>query len=74
MSDDPAEWFDHKYWGPDGVQPASRWGGACQRGIAYAVTGAPVASGTKGVVRKISVGRKARGSAADDLERHEVTP
>ena len=74
MSDPCDDWFDHNYWGPDGVQPAARWGGACGRGVAYAVTGAPVASGTKGVVRKISVGRKARGSAADDLERHEVTP
>ncbi len=66
MSSDPSTWFDHAYWGPGGVD-ISRWGNFCGRGIRYATTGAPVASGTKGVVRKISTGRKHRGSASDDL-------
>jgi hypothetical protein len=43
---DPATWFDHDYWGPGGVD-ISRWGNFCGRGIRYATTGAPVASGTK---------------------------
>ena len=51
---------------------SSTWGTACARGAAYAVTGAPVASGTKAVVRKISTGRKKyRGMASDGLERQE---
>ena len=41
------------------------WGPECGRGIDYAKTGAPVKSGTKAVVRKISTGRKARGMASD---------
>ena len=49
----------------------STWGPFCGRGMGYATTGAPVASGTKGVVRKISTGRKARGSASDDFDRQE---
>ena len=49
----------------------STWGLECGRGIRYTDTGAPVASGTKGVVRKISTGRKARGSAFEDLEKQE---
>ena len=47
-----------------------KWGNRCARGAAYALTGAPVASGTKAVVRKISTGRKKyRGMASDGLER-----
>ena len=49
----------------------SSWGSFCGQGIRYADTGAAVASGTKGAVRKISHGRKMRGSAADDLQRRE---
>jgi hypothetical protein len=49
---------------------SSTWGPACARGVEYAVTGAPVASGTKAVVRKISTGRKSyRGMASEGLER-----
>jgi hypothetical protein len=49
---------------------SSTWGPACARGAEYAVTGAPVASGTKAVVRKISTGRKTyRGMASEGLER-----
>lgn len=44
----------------------STWGPECARGIRYADSGAPVASGAKGVVRKISQGRKThRGMASD---------
>jgi hypothetical protein len=52
----------------------STWGRECGRGIPYKNTGAPVASGTKGVVRKISTGRKHRGSASDDLYGKEPPP
>jgi hypothetical protein len=63
--------FDRAYWGPNGPD-ISRWKGAeLRRGMRYIETGAPVASGTKGQVRKISAGRKARGSAADSFERLE---
>jgi len=47
------------------------WGPLCSRGLDYAVTGAPVASGTPGQVRKISTGRKARAMASEGLERLE---
>ena len=68
------------YWGPGlSTKPPARnpydihtWGSECARGISYAETGAPVAAGTKGVVRKISTGRKARGSSSDDLARQEA--
>lgn len=60
--------FDRNYWGPGGID-ISRWGWECRRGIAYASHGAPVASGTHGVVRKISTGRKARGMASEDFDR-----
>lgn len=59
--------YDRAYWGPGGID-LSRWGNECKRGLRYADTGAPVASGTKGVERKISTGRKARGSASDDYD------
>lgn len=59
--------FDEKFWGPEGPDP-SRWGSACMRGLEYANTGAPVASGTKNVERKISTGRKARGMASDGVK------
>jgi hypothetical protein len=39
-------------------------GPECGRGVKYAETGSPVASGTKGVVRKISTRRKHRGMAS----------
>ena len=58
--------FDETYWGPDGPQPAKRWGNQCARGIASAFTGAAAPAGTKGVQRKISQGRKAyRGMSSD---------
>ena len=54
------------------VLDSSTWGTECARGITYASPGAPVASGTKGVVRKISTGRKKyRGMASEGLERQE---
>jgi hypothetical protein len=56
--------FDRGYWG-DKID-ISRWGSACGRGVAYKDTGAPVASGTKAQVHKISTGRKSRGSSSDD--------
>jgi hypothetical protein len=55
---------DERYWGPGGVD-LSRWGrGTCMMGLQYHQTGAAVASGTPGVVRKISSGRKTRGYAS----------
>jgi hypothetical protein len=67
MSDKP---YDEAYWGPAGPYPAARWGWECARGLRSAETGAPVNTGTKAVVRKISVGRKQhRGLASDDLQR-----
>jgi hypothetical protein len=67
---DPAEWYDHGYW-KDGID-IGRWGAECQRGLRYSEsTGAPVAAGTPGVVRKFSTGRKHRGSSSGDLLRQE---
>ena len=43
---------------------SSTWGHGCARGIEYKTVGAPVASGTRGVVRKITAGRKHRGMAS----------
>jgi hypothetical protein len=44
----------------------STWGLECGRGIQYVEHGAPVAAGTKNVVRKISQGRKShRGMSSD---------
>lgn len=68
MTDQP---YDQEYWGPGGID-LSRWGNSCKRGVQYHVTGAPVASGTAGVVRKISTGRKTdkdgkRRTVSDDL-------
>lgn len=64
--------WDERYWGQFGIparcQPHA-WGYECQRGLQYHSTGAAVASGTAGVVRKLSVGRKARGSSFNDYER-----
>lgn len=63
--------FDEIYWAKFGIparcQPAA-WGNSyhLRHGAQYAVTGAPVASGTAGVSRKISTGRKARGYASGD--------
>ena len=61
---------DAGYWGPGGVD-INRWAGKMHlmRGADYHVTGSPVASGTAGVVRKISTGRKSRGNAAADYDR-----
>jgi hypothetical protein len=59
--------WDLSYWGPKGPN-ISRWGHECRRGIQYHQTGAPVASGTKGQVRKISTGRKPRHLSSDDLK------
>jgi hypothetical protein len=65
---DPAGWFDHRYWGPGGVD-ISRWGkGEVMRGVAYIDHG-PSRDGAKGQVRKMSSGRKARGSAASDYDK-----
>ena len=57
--------YDAQYWGPDGPNPANRWGHECARGIRYAFTGAPAPAGTKAVERKISTGRKERGMSSD---------
>jgi hypothetical protein len=59
--------FDAKYWGPLGID-LSKWGNECRRGIRYIETGAPVASGKAGQVRKISSGRKHRGMASDGVK------
>jgi hypothetical protein len=55
--------YDLNFW-PGGVD-LSRWGNECKRGTA-------VASGTAGVVRKISTGRKERGSASDGYDRQQA--
>src|ERR1035441_8958927 len=57
--------YDLAYWGPGGID-LSRWGPSCRRGCDDKSTGAPVAAGTAGVVRKISTGRKSRGLSSDD--------
>ena len=62
--------FDLNFW-PGGVD-LSRWGNECKRGLRYADTGTAVASGTAGVVRKISTGRKERGSASDGYDRQQA--
>jgi hypothetical protein len=68
MTSDPSTWFDHHYWGPDGPQPAKKWGGACGRGAAYKDMGT-VTDGQAGAVRKISTGRKQhRGMASDSVK------
>lgn len=66
--------FDERFWANFGIPARVRvdqWGPSCQRGVAYANTGAPVASGTPGVVRKISTGRKARGYSSGDPRKDE---
>ena len=68
--DDASTWFDHSYWGPGGPD-LSRWGAECSRGVQYKETGAAVASGTAGVRRTLTGGRKHRGSASDDIERRQ---
>jgi len=52
---------DEGYWGPGVVDVAGRWGGHfhLQQGASYHTSG--VDYGGPGQVRKISVGRKARG-------------
>jgi hypothetical protein len=70
MTDQP---YDQEYWGPGGID-LSRWGNSCKRGAQYHVTGAPVASGTAGVVRKIfyrSEDRQGR-QAAFGFRRFEI--
>ena len=52
----------------------STWGPECGRGIRYKDTGAPVRAGTKGVIRKISTGRKHRGLTSDDLYGKQAKP
>ena len=65
--------FDKSYWGPNGPD-ISQWNRSeCGRGINYAAQGIPVASGTKGVIRKISTGRKHRGMASDNYHALETT-
>jgi hypothetical protein len=59
---------DESYWGPEGID-LDRWKmGECSRGARYKDTGAPVASGTKAQVHKISTGRKHRGMASDGVK------
>jgi hypothetical protein len=60
---------DEGYW--TGGVDISRWAGKVHlsRGADYRVTGAPVSSGTVGVVRKFSTGRKFRGDAAADYNK-----
>lgn len=63
--------FDERYWAQFGIPARVRvdlWGNSCMRGIEYKSLGAPSASGTPGVVRKISTGRKARGMASGDYK------
>jgi hypothetical protein len=65
---DPSEWYDHRYWGPAGVD-ISRWPkwGEVSRGAQYKDLG-PVTDGQKGAVRKISSGRKKyRGMASGEV-------
>lgn len=50
----------------------SSWGNGCGAGVAYADTGAPIASRQAGGVRKISTGRKHRGSSSADMERSKT--
>jgi hypothetical protein len=58
---------------PPNPHELSTWGPECARGIRYADTSTHVpAAGTKGVIRKISTGRKARGSASADLARSQA--
>lgn len=53
---------------PRNPYDSSSWGPECSRGIRYADTGSsPVASGTKGVVRKISQGRKKHRGMSSDI-------
>lgn len=47
------------------------WGTECARGVPYANSGTTT-DGGKNQRRKISTGRKHRGSAADDLEKTEA--
>jgi hypothetical protein len=66
----PDEPFDHNYWGNS--IDISRWGrGEVCRGARYRDTG-PTTDGAANQRRSISAGRKARGSAANDLEKQEV--
>ncbi len=60
MKPDPPR--DEKYWATHDLKD---WGGTMYRGIAYATSGTPSPAGTKGVVRKISTGRKHRGMSSD---------
>lgn len=63
--------FDEKYWAYFGIPATccpSRWGAELQRGLAYKDMGAPSPSGTRGVVRKISSGRKERGMSSSDYK------
>ncbi len=46
------------------------WGAECGRGIRYKDMG-PVRDGQAGAVRKISTGRKERGSSSGDLAKQE---
>ena len=64
--------YDEQYWGPGGID-LSRWGkGECMRGCQYQVRGAAPPAGTKGQVRKISTGRKERGSSADGYDHQDA--
>lgn len=61
---DPCTWFDHRYWGPGGVD-ISRWKGSeLARGVKYRDHG-PVTDGAKGAVRKLGGSRKSRGMSSD---------
>jgi hypothetical protein len=61
MKPDPPR--DEKYWATHDLKD---WKGGCFQGIPYASSGWAPPAGTKGVVRKISTGRKKhRGMASD---------
>jgi hypothetical protein len=66
-----SEPYDEKYLGPGGPD-ISRWKhGQVGRGALYKDCG-PTIDGAKNQRRSISSGRKARGLAADDLEKKEA--
>jgi hypothetical protein len=56
---------------PRNPYDVSTWGPECGRGFEHKQMGAPVKAGTKGVVRKISTGRKHRGSSSDDFDKQQ---
>jgi coproporphyrinogen III oxidase-like Fe-S oxidoreductase len=67
MTDEP---FDRRYWG-DKID-ISRWSYECARGINYHQTAGQIMPSGPGAIRKISTGRKARGSASDGYDRQQA--